>query len=59
VQAARDAEFQDVRVQHLDSAGKQARAANILFGIAGAAAVGAVVTFFTHAEEPPREGGTP
>jgi tetratricopeptide (TPR) repeat protein len=59
VQAARDAEAHDARVQHLGDARNQARVANILFGVAGAVAAGAVITFFTRADEPVPAGEAP
>lgn len=65
VQAARDAEFRDMRTTHLKEAEGQALVANILFGAAGAAGVAALVTFLTSSgsEAPATSsvsaGGTP
>ncbi len=59
VRTAREAEFYDVRAQHLDDARKQARVANLLFVVASAAATGAVITNFTRADEPHPAGKTP
>ncbi|REG29903.1 hypothetical protein ATI61_107600 [Archangium gephyra] len=45
IQSARDANYHDVRTFHLKSAGDQAFIANLLFGTASAAALGALATF--------------
>ncbi len=47
IQAARDATFRDERAARLKDAEGEALLANVLFGAAGAAAVGALVTYLT------------
>jgi len=64
VQFARDAAFYDDRVSRLKEAEKQAFIANILFGTAGAAAMGALATFLIPGDSNPppasaSTGGTP
>ena len=58
IQNARDAAQFDDQLHHLDSARGQALGANILFGIATAAAAGAVVTYFL-GDNSTHERGTP
>jgi hypothetical protein len=55
VQSARNAEFLDESVQHLTDARQNARMANTLFAVAGAAAVGAVITYLIRPSEPSAE----
>jgi hypothetical protein len=59
VQGAREALLQSERVSALESARGSARAANVLFAVAGAAAAGALITFFTQGSEAPSPGGAP
>ncbi|MEW5742747.1 MAG: hypothetical protein AB1938_27775, partial [Myxococcota bacterium] len=52
VNAARSANFQSDTVQHLNQANTNALIANIGFGVAGAAAIAAVISFFVGREAP-------
>ncbi|AKQ67576.1 TPR domain protein [Myxococcus hansupus] len=58
IQSAREALFVDEQARYLDSARGQALGANVLFGIAVTAAVGAVTTYLL-TDENSSSRGTP
>jgi len=53
VNAARNATFQSDTIAHLNQANTNALVANIAFGVAGAAAITAVITYFVGRSAPP------